>query len=58
MTAIRVRILNASALVGSGVKDVRVEEDKAKGSTAVMFFFTLAETGDTGKLPLITIPAQ
>jgi hypothetical protein len=26
--------------------------------TAVMFFFTLAETGDTGKLPLITLPAQ
>ena len=26
--------------------------------TAVIFFFTLAETGDTGKLPLITIPAQ
>jgi hypothetical protein len=26
--------------------------------TAVMFFFTLAETGDPGKLPLITIPAQ
>jgi hypothetical protein len=26
--------------------------------TAVMFFFTMAETGDTGKLPLITIPAQ
>ena len=26
--------------------------------TAVMFFFTLAETGDTGKLPLVTIPAQ
>jgi hypothetical protein len=26
--------------------------------TAVMFFFTLAETGETGKLPLITIPAQ
>jgi hypothetical protein len=26
--------------------------------TAVMFFFTLAETGDSGKLPLITIPAQ
>ena len=26
--------------------------------TAVMFFFTLAETGDTAKLPLITIPAQ
>jgi hypothetical protein len=26
--------------------------------TAVMFFFTLADTGDTGKLPLITIPAQ
>jgi hypothetical protein len=26
--------------------------------TAVMFFFTLAETGDNGKLPLITIPAQ
>lgn len=25
---------------------------------AVMFFFTLAETGDPGKLPLITIPAQ
>ncbi len=25
---------------------------------AIMFFFTLAETGDTGKLPLITIPAQ
>lgn len=26
--------------------------------TAVMFFFTLAETGDTAKLPLVTIPAQ
>jgi hypothetical protein len=26
--------------------------------TAIMFFFTLAETGDPGKLPLITIPAQ
>ena len=26
--------------------------------TAVMFFFTLAETGSTDKLPLITIPAQ
>ena len=26
--------------------------------TAIMFFFTLADTGDTTKLPLITIPAQ
>ncbi len=26
--------------------------------TAVMFFFTLAETGSNDKLPLITIPAQ
>jgi hypothetical protein len=26
--------------------------------TAVMFFFTLAESGSTEKLPLITIPAQ
>jgi len=26
--------------------------------TAVMYFFTLAETGGTDKLPLITIPAQ
>jgi len=26
--------------------------------TAVMFFFTLADTGSTEKLPLITIPAQ
>lgn len=26
--------------------------------TAIMFFFTLAETGDKDKLPLITIPAQ
>jgi hypothetical protein len=26
--------------------------------TAIMFFFTLADTGDTGKLPLVTIPAQ
>jgi hypothetical protein len=26
--------------------------------TAIMFFFTLAETGEPGKLPLITIPAQ
>jgi hypothetical protein len=26
--------------------------------TAVMFFFTLAETGTTERLPLITIPAQ
>ena len=25
---------------------------------AVMFFFTLADTGSPGKLPLITIPAQ
>ncbi len=29
-----------------------------RAMTAIMFFFTLAETGDTGKLPLITIPAQ
>jgi hypothetical protein len=26
--------------------------------TAVMFFFTLAETGSPERLPLITIPAQ
>jgi len=26
--------------------------------TAVMFFFTLAETGGNDKLPLVTIPAQ
>jgi hypothetical protein len=26
--------------------------------TAIVFFFTLAETGDSGQLPLITIPAQ
>lgn len=26
--------------------------------TAVIFFFTLAETGSSDKLPLITIPAQ
>ena len=26
--------------------------------TAVMFFFTLADTGTNEKLPLITIPAQ
>jgi len=26
--------------------------------TAIMFFFTLADTGEPGKLPLITIPAQ
>ncbi len=26
--------------------------------TAIMFFFTLAETGEAAKLPLITIPAQ
>lgn len=26
--------------------------------TAVMFFFTLADTGESGRLPLITIPAQ
>lgn len=26
--------------------------------TAIMFFFTLAETGENDKLPLITIPAQ
>jgi hypothetical protein len=26
--------------------------------TAVMFFFTLADTGASEKLPLITIPAQ
>ena len=26
--------------------------------TAIMYFFTLADTGDSGRLPLITIPAQ
>ena len=26
--------------------------------TAVMFFFTLSDTGSPEKLPLITIPAQ
>ena len=26
--------------------------------TAVMFFFTLADTGGSGKLPVVTIPAQ
>jgi hypothetical protein len=26
--------------------------------SAVMFFFTLADTGDDAKLPLVTIPAQ
>jgi len=26
--------------------------------TAIMFFFTLADTGSNDKLPLITIPAQ
>lgn len=26
--------------------------------TAVMFFFTLADTDDHAKLPLVTIPAQ
>jgi hypothetical protein len=26
--------------------------------TAVMFFFTLVDTGSSDKLPLITIPAQ
>lgn len=26
--------------------------------TAVMYFFTLADTGENGRLPLITIPAQ
>ena len=29
-----------------------------RAMTAIVFFFTLAETGDSGKLPLITIPAQ
>jgi len=29
-----------------------------RAMTAIMFFFTLADTGDAGKLPLITIPAQ
>ena len=29
-----------------------------RAMTAIMFFFTLADTGDTGKLPLVTIPAQ
>ncbi len=26
--------------------------------TAIMFFFTLADTGETGRLPVVTIPAQ
>jgi hypothetical protein len=29
-----------------------------RAMTAIMFFFTLADTGSTEKLPLITIPAQ
>ena len=29
-----------------------------RAMTAIMFFFTLADTGDSVKLPLITIPAQ
>jgi len=29
-----------------------------RAMTSIIFFFTLAETGDAGKLPLITIPAQ
>jgi len=29
-----------------------------RAMTAIMFFFTLADTGPAGKLPLITIPAQ
>ena len=29
-----------------------------RAMTAVMFFFTLADTGSSDKLPLITIPAQ
>ena len=29
-----------------------------RAMTAVMFFFTLADTGSNDKLPLITIPAQ
>jgi hypothetical protein len=37
---------------------MRVEEDKVKGSTGVVFFFTLSDTGQSERLPLITIPAQ
>jgi hypothetical protein len=29
-----------------------------RAMTAIMFFFTLADTGTNDKLPLITIPAQ
>jgi len=29
-----------------------------RAMTAIIFFFTLAETGSSDKLPLITIPAQ
>ena len=29
-----------------------------RAMSAIMFFFTLAETGSSDKLPLITIPAQ
>ena len=29
-----------------------------RAMTAIMFFFTLADTGGSEKLPLITIPAQ
>jgi hypothetical protein len=29
-----------------------------RAMTAIMFFFTLADTGSKEKLPLVTIPAQ
>jgi hypothetical protein len=64
----RVRILSgkekpANAFAAVNYRDVWFWVDDGdfqtkRALTAVMFFFTLAETGATEKLPLITIPAQ
>ncbi len=47
--------LGLAPAAGCGQK-CRYQESKT--FTAVMFFFTLAEAGDSGKLRSITIPAQ
>ncbi len=44
-------------VVAEGAGAAQARQTK-RAMTAIMFFFTLADTGGNEKLPLITIPAQ
>ena len=50
-------LVNAAGVIASGrIDDTDLRTKRA--FTAIMFFFTLMETGAKEELPLITIPAQ